>query len=116
MGEVATAAEIPFSTAEMGPGGICTDYVWPFGETDPMILTALVPYMLAPHGWNVALVGSDYNFPRSFYALARELIEGAGGTVVAEEYSPLGTSDWQPVVGKLQRGCPGLDPVRRGRR
>jgi ABC-type branched-subunit amino acid transport system substrate-binding protein len=106
VGEVATAAEVPFSTAEMGTSGICTDYVWAFGETDPMILTPLIPQMLEQHGPNVALVGSDYNFPRNFNALARELIEEAGGTVVAEEYSPLGTSDWQPVIGKLT----GADP------
>jgi ABC-type branched-subunit amino acid transport system substrate-binding protein len=106
VGQVATEAQIPFSTAEMGTGGICTDYVWPFGETDPMILTELVPYMLEQHGTNVALVGSDYNFPRNFNALARELVEEAGGTVVAEEYSPLGTSDWQPVIGKLTGASP----------
>jgi ABC-type branched-subunit amino acid transport system substrate-binding protein len=106
VGEVATAAKVPFFTAEMGTAGICTDYVWPFGETDPMILDQLVPYMMKQHGNRVAMVGSDYNFPRNFNAQARKLVEDAGGTVVAEEYSPLGTSDWQPVIGKLSSADP----------
>jgi ABC-type branched-subunit amino acid transport system substrate-binding protein len=106
VGKVATEAEVPFSTAEMGTAGICTPYVWAFGETDPMILTELVPHMLETKGTRVALVGSDYSFPRSFNGLARELIEGAGGEVVAEEYAPLGTADWQPVIGKLSSAAP----------
>jgi branched-chain amino acid transport system substrate-binding protein/urea transport system substrate-binding protein len=62
--------------------------------------------MMKQHGNRVALVGSDYNFPRNFNAHARKLIEAAGGTVVAEEYSPLGSSDWQPVIGKLASADP----------
>jgi branched-chain amino acid transport system substrate-binding protein/urea transport system substrate-binding protein len=106
VGKVAGATKVPFSTAEMGTGGICNDYVWPFGETDPMILKPLVPVMMQAHGKRVALVGSDYNFPHNFNKLAAQLITQAGGTVVDEEYAPLGTSDWQPVVNKLAAAKP----------
>jgi ABC-type branched-subunit amino acid transport system substrate-binding protein len=105
--KVAAAAKIPFSTAEMGTmDAACDHYVWAFGETDPMILKPLVPHMIASRGKRVALVGSDYNFPHSFNKLASQLVTQAGGTVVDEEYSPLGTSDWQPVVNKLAAAKP----------
>ena len=105
--KVADAAKIPFSAAEMGTmDAACDHYSWVFGETDPMILKPLVPHMIAAHGKRVALVGSDYNFPHSFNKLATQLITAAGGTVVDEEYAPLGTSDWQPVANKLAAAKP----------
>ncbi|MBO0851999.1 MAG: ABC transporter substrate-binding protein, partial [Pseudonocardia sp.] len=41
-----------------------------------------------------------------YHEVSKQLIAKAGGTVVAEEYSPLGTSDWQPVAGKLASARP----------
>lgn len=106
VGEVATAAEVPFSTAILGTGATCGEYIWPFGETDPMMLEPLVPHMLKTHGPRVALVGSDYVFPRNFNGMAADLVAAGGGEVVVEEYSPLGTSDWQPVIGKIAAAQP----------
>jgi ABC-type branched-subunit amino acid transport system substrate-binding protein len=34
--------------------------------------------------------------------VAKKLIAEQGGSVAAEEYAPLGTSDWQPVIAKLR--------------
>lgn len=104
--QVSNEAEVPFATAIMGDPPYCGDYFFPFGEPDQTMLEGIVPRMLAEHGGNVALVGSDYVFPRSFNAKARAMVEAAGGTVVLEEYSPLGTTDWQPVVGKITGAAP----------
>ncbi len=104
--QVSNEAQVPFATAIMGDPPFCGDYFFPFGEPDQTMLEGIVPRMLAEHGKNVALVGSDYVFPRSFNAKARAMVEAAGGTVVLEEYSPLGTTDWQPVVGKISGASP----------
>jgi ABC-type branched-subunit amino acid transport system substrate-binding protein len=103
---VAAQAGVPMSQAIATALDFCSPHFWPFGETPTQLLTDLVPRMIEEFGPEVALVGNDYVFPRTYHETARELIEAAGGTVVAEEYSPLGTSDWQPVITKLADADP----------
>jgi ABC-type branched-subunit amino acid transport system substrate-binding protein len=103
---VAGQAGVPMSQAILGTIDYCGPNYWPFGESETQLLTALVPTMIQQFGPKVALVGSDYVFPHRYHAVSRELVTKAGGTVVAEEYSPLGTSDWQPVVGKVASAQP----------
>lgn len=98
---VAADAEVPFSTAIDGTIEFCSPHFWPFGVSESMLLSPLVSRMIDEHGPRVALVGNDYLFPRGYNAVATELVAEAGGEVVVEEYSPLGTSDWQPVIAKL---------------
>ncbi|WP_177212593.1 substrate-binding protein [Geodermatophilus ruber] len=103
---VAAQAGVPMSQAIATALDFCSPHFWPFGETPTQLLTDLVPQMVEQFGPNVALVGNDYVFPRTYHEVARQLVEEAGGTVVAEEYSPLGTSDWQPVITKLADSDP----------
>jgi ABC-type branched-subunit amino acid transport system substrate-binding protein len=104
--EVSAEAEVPFATAIMGDAPFCGDYFFSFGEPDQTMLEDIVPHMLEQYGSNVALVGNDYVFPRNYNAKARAMIEEAGGSVVVEEYSPLGTTDWQPVLRKIDGASP----------
>lgn len=104
--EVSDEAGVPFATAIMGDAPFCGDYFFSFGEPDQSMLEGVVPAMLEQYGTNVALVGNDYVFPRGYNDKARTMIEEAGGTVVVEEYSPLGTTDWQPVVRKIAGAAP----------
>lgn len=103
---VATAAKVPFSQFIMGSISYCSPYFWPFGETNATLVRPLIPTLLKKWGNKVALVGSDYNFPHDYNALAKKLILQGGGSVVAEEYAPLGTSNWAPVISKLQAAKP----------
>lgn len=105
-GSVAAEAGVPFSTVVNGTVEFCSPHFWPFGASERMMLEDLIPVMIQEYGTNVALVGNDYIFPRTYHAVATEVIEANGGTVVAEEYSPLGTADWQPVIGKLGAASP----------
>lgn len=104
--QVAESAKIPFSSAILGNAGICGEYFFPFGEPNASLLNGLIPHMMETSGSRVALVGNDYAFPRGYFADARQLIEEAGGEVVLEEYSPLGTADWQPVIAKVNAASP----------
>ncbi|WP_209645372.1 ABC transporter substrate-binding protein [Kibdelosporangium banguiense] len=106
VGKVADDSHIPFATAILGDPDRCRPYAWTFGESTRQLLTPAVPSLMAEHGKRVAIVGSDYNFPHSYAKAAREQTEAAGGTVVAEEYSPLGQTDWQPVVTRLAAARP----------
>lgn len=103
---VAEEAGVPMSQAIATALDFCSPHFWPFGETPTQLLTDLVPLMVEEYGPNVALVGNDYVFPRTYHEVSKALLEEAGGTPVAEEYSPLGTSDWQPVVSRIADADP----------
>ena len=49
------------------------------------------------------LIGSDYIWPRTSMKIARKHIENVlGGTVVGEEYKPLGNTDFGSVINKIR--------------
>uniref|UniRef100_UPI0039895E06 ABC transporter substrate-binding protein n=1 Tax=Mycetocola sp. TaxID=1871042 RepID=UPI0039895E06 len=104
--QVAESAKVPFSSAILGNAGVCGEYFFPFGEPNAALLNGLVPQMIADHGTSVALIGNDYAFPRGYFDDARTLLEELGANVVLEEYSPLGTADWQPVISKINAASP----------
>src|SRR5213078_3740867 len=49
------------------------------------------------------LLGSDYVFPRTSNQIIQEQIKATPGTsVVAEEYTPLGHTDYNTVISKIR--------------
>ncbi|MDO8381515.1 substrate-binding protein [Microbacterium sp.] len=105
-GSVAAEADVPFSTVVNGTVEFCSPHFWPFGASERMMVEDLIPSMIEQYGPRVGLVGNDYIFPRTYHSVASDIIAENGGEVVAEEYSPLGTADWQPVIGKLENADP----------
>jgi urea transport system substrate-binding protein len=99
---VADASNVPFGTAILGDTNLCHPYVWGFGESTRQFLGPDVPQLIRKFGTRVAIVGSDYNYPHYYAGLAKQYVKDAGGSVVDEEYSPLGQTDWQPVIKRLQ--------------
>lgn len=104
--KVAEDSKIPFGTAILGDTDRCSPYSWGFGESTRQFLSPGVPDMISKYGKRVAIVGSDYNYPRYYAGIVKELVKPTGGTVVAEEYSPLGQTDWQPVITRLKKAKP----------
>lgn len=104
--KVSDESKIPFATAILGDPERCRPYQWGFGESTRQLLTPVVPTMLAQYGKRVAIVGSDYNYPHLYAGIAKELTQAGGGSVVAEEYSPIGQTDWQPVITRLKAAQP----------
>ncbi len=103
---VAESAEVPFSTSIVGSIPHCSPHFWPFGATEQTAVEDLIPHMMEEYGESVALVGNDYLFPRQYHEVAADIIEEAGGEVVVEEYSSMGTSDWQPVINQISSADP----------
>lgn len=85
-------------------------------ETSPNILYVgaapnqqIIPavhWVLKTLGRRVALVGSDYVFPRTANAIIRDQVTAQGGDVVAEEYVPLGGTDFRAIAARLARLAP----------
>lgn len=85
---------------------LCSEYFFKLGESDYQLLSPMLPFMIKKYGKRVALVGDDYSFPHAYNKTATSILKKSGGTVVAEEYAPLGTSDWSSVIGKLRAANP----------
>jgi urea transport system substrate-binding protein len=57
-------------------------------------------------GKKVFLVGSDYMFPRIANAVIKKQVAAAGGTVVGEEYTPMGHTEYSTVLSKIKSADP----------
>jgi urea transport system substrate-binding protein len=83
------------------PGGGTNPLVFGLGDTPQQRLVRFVPTVVDRAGKDWYFIGNDYVFPRSVNAVAIQFLKQAGGNVVAEEYVPLGTSDYRPVIDKI---------------
>jgi urea transport system substrate-binding protein len=85
------------------PGGGVNPLVFGLGDTPYQRQSKYVPYAVRKFGRRWFLLGNDYVFPRSTLKVTKDLLEQAGGTVVGETYTPLGTSDYLPIVRNIRR-------------
>lgn len=59
-------------------------------------------------GPRVYMIGSDYIFPRTANRIIRDLVDASGGTVLAEQYLPLGSRDIDALIADLRRRAPAV--------
>lgn len=52
------------------------------------------------------LLGSDYVFPRTANLIIKAQLKAEGGTMVAEEYTPLGHTEYSTVINKIKAAKP----------
>jgi urea transport system substrate-binding protein len=52
------------------------------------------------------LVGSDYVFPRTSNTITKSQVAQLGGTVVGEDYLPLGNTEVAPIIAKIKKALP----------
>jgi len=84
-------------------GGACNDLLFNLGEVPDQQVEPVIPYIQTTYGGDTwFIVGDDYNWPRSLGEVAGRVIPEAGGTVVGEQYVPLGTSDFGTIINDIQ--------------
>lgn len=66
----------------------------------------LIPYMVENFGKRVFFVGSNYVWPKESNKNAKIWLEEAGGELLGEEYVPLGSSEFGPVLNKIRSAKP----------
>lgn len=49
------------------------------------------------------LLGSDYVFPRTANKIIKEQLKAEGGSLVDEEYTPLGHTDYNTIISKIKK-------------
>jgi ABC-type branched-subunit amino acid transport system substrate-binding protein len=88
-------------------GGICDPYFFNVGALPNQQIDTFIPWLIENRGVNsFFLGGSDYAWPRGSFDAAKRAIEAAGGQVVAEEYSPLGETDFASTLRQIQAEGP----------
>jgi urea transport system substrate-binding protein len=83
------------------PDGGTNPFVFGLGDTPDQQQAEFVKYAVENFGKNWYLLGNDYVFPRSVLEVTKKYLAEAGGTVVEETYTPLGTTDYRPTVRNM---------------
>jgi len=65
-----------------------------------------VEWLLKNKGKKFFLIGSDYVFPRTANKIIKAELSALGGELVAEEYTPLGYTDYSTIVNKIKAAKP----------
>ncbi|CAN7725152.1 urea ABC transporter substrate-binding protein [Caballeronia sp. dw_19] len=65
-----------------------------------------VNWLAKNKGKKFYLIGSDYIWPRTTNRIAKSAIAKAGGTVVGEDYFPLGATEFSSVISKIKAAKP----------
>ncbi len=69
---------------------------------------AAVSWLMANKGKSVYLIGSDYIWPRTTNKLARASVSKHGGSIVGEDYLPLGSIEFSSVINKIKAAKPDI--------
>ncbi len=61
-----------------------------------------VDWLLENKGKKFFLLGSDYVFPRTANKIIKAQLAAKGGELVAEEYTPMGHTDYSTIINKIK--------------
>ena len=84
----------------------CSPNCFYCGAVPNQFLMAYVPWVLDNLGNRVYVVGSDYIYPRTASAIVRKLVIEGGASIVADEYFPLGTTDFTATIADIAAKAP----------
>ena len=87
-------------------GNECSSNVFYTGAAPNQQITDSIPYCYENFGSRGFFVGSDYIYPKESNRIAKAELEQAGGQVVGDEYSPLGTTEFITIINKIKQAKP----------
>jgi urea transport system substrate-binding protein len=76
-------------------------YVFTTGPVSEQYIKPFIPWLIKNRGKSFYLLGMDYIYGTGSVANAKQYIAEAGGTVVGEEFVPLGTTDFAPILNRV---------------
>ncbi len=77
------------------------EYVFTTGPVSEQYIKPFIPWIVQNRGKSFYLLGMDYIYGTGSIANAKQYIAEAGGTVVGEEFIPLGTADFSAVLNRI---------------
>lgn len=81
-------------------------YIYYMGATTNQQIVPSVEYLLKENKTKFFLLGSDYVFPRTANKIIKAQLAASGGQTLAEEYTPLGHTDYSTVISKIKSANP----------
>jgi urea transport system substrate-binding protein len=87
-------------------GNECSSNVFYTGAAPNQQITDSIPYCYENFGPRGFFIGSDYIYPKESNRIAKAELEQAGGQVVGDEYSPLGTTEFITIINKIKQAKP----------
>lgn len=81
-------------------------YVFTTGPVSEQYIKPFIPWIINNRGKSFYLLGMDYIYGTGSIANAKQYIAEAGGTVVGEEFVPLGTTDFAQILNRVQAAKP----------
>jgi branched-chain amino acid transport system substrate-binding protein len=89
-------------------GGVCDANMIVTGAVPEQQFSTLIPWMMEKYGPNVYTLAADYNFGQISAEWVRQIVEENGGTMVGEEFIPLGVSQFGQSIQNIQAAKPGF--------
>ncbi|MGG6293205.1 urea ABC transporter substrate-binding protein [Leptolyngbya sp. AN02str] len=87
-------------------GQECSKNIFYTGAAPNQQIEPSVDWLLENKGKEFFLVGSDYVFPRTANTIIKAQVEAKGGSVVGEDYLPLGNTEVAPIIAKIRSALP----------
>ncbi len=87
-------------------GGVCDANMIVTGAVPEQQFSTLIPYMMEKYGKNVYTIAADYNFGQISAEWVRDIVKENGGTMVGEEFIPLGVSQFSQTIQNIQKAKP----------
>lgn len=87
-------------------GGVASKYTFPTGAIPEHQVMTIIEYMIENHGSNVYTIAADYNFGQITADWVRVAVEELGGEIVGEEFIPLGESQFNSSINRIQKVKP----------
>jgi len=83
-------------------GGVCDANMIVTGAVPEQQFSTLIPWMMEEYGPNVYTLAADYNFGQISAEWVRQIVDEQGGTMVGEEFIPLGVSQFSQTIQNIQ--------------
>ena len=84
----------------------CSKNIFYTGAAPNQQIEPAVTWLLKNKGKTMYLLGSDYVFPRTANAIIKAQLKKEGGTLVGEEYTPLGATEYNTIIAKIKKAKP----------
>src|ERR671932_1241483 len=86
----------------------CSPHIFYTGICPNQQVGPAVDWLIEHKGRNFYLVGSDYVFPRTANKIMKAQLKRKDGTIVGEEYVPLGTTEFGDVIKRIKQARPDI--------
>ncbi|MDE2572071.1 MAG: substrate-binding protein [bacterium] len=104
---IAGRTHMPFIYTSFYEGGACAPNLFVNAWVPPQVVVPLVKFMAQEkHVKTWYAVGSDYAFGRGMIDAAVKYIQATGGKVLGQEFNPLSSTDWEPILSKVRAAKP----------